>query len=127
MATVPHSSKTTGESPKSTYSFTLLLSGVDQINEAVEQALFAVGCDDALLGVSNGQPFLDFDREADSLQDAIRSAIEDVERNDLGIRVVRVAAPGEQTISLFNLVLSLRSDKQGNVELVEDMLRRLAK
>lgn len=72
------------------HAFTLVLSGVRELNESMEDALYEAGCDDALLGTRNGVPFLDFDREAASLADAIRSAIRAVERAGLGARVVRV-------------------------------------
>ncbi len=51
-------------------------------------AVFEAGCDDSSPGVCNGVVFVDFDREAESLRDAIESAVRDVER--AGYRVTRV-------------------------------------
>ncbi len=72
------------------YSFTLILSGLFDLTEAVCDALYEAGCGDALLGVRDGVVFLDFDRRADSFQDAVLGAIADVEGAGLGARVVRV-------------------------------------
>jgi hypothetical protein len=41
-------------------------------------ALYATGCDDGTLGTARGALFVDFHREAATLEDAIRAAIEDV-------------------------------------------------
>jgi predicted DNA-binding transcriptional regulator AlpA len=71
-----------------TYSFTLILSVADGITQEVEDALFEAGCDDALLGSRNGVLFLDFDREADSMEAAIISAIRDVRKAGLGVQRV---------------------------------------
>jgi predicted DNA-binding transcriptional regulator AlpA len=72
------------------YSFTLILSGVSGLPDEVVDALYEAGCDDALVGTRDGVVFLDFDREADSLREAVLSAIADVERANIGARVVRV-------------------------------------
>jgi hypothetical protein len=71
-----------------TYSFTLILAGSPTVNRALEDGLFEAGCDDALLGSRNGVTFLDFDREAASLEEAIDSAILDVE--SVGQKVKRI-------------------------------------
>lgn len=62
-----------------THTFTLILADSPEINDDLENALFEAGCDDALLGSRNGVTYLDFDREADTLRDAIESAIRDVQ------------------------------------------------
>ena len=41
--------------------------------------MFDAGCDDALVGSSEGAQFLDFDREAGSIEKAVLSAVADVE------------------------------------------------
>jgi hypothetical protein len=71
-----------------THSFRLTLAGVTEITTAMEDALFESGCDDAGLGRCDGVVSIDFDREADSLGDAIGSAVKDVER--AGFAVARV-------------------------------------
>ena len=73
-----------------TYTFTLVLSGFIELSEDVEDRLFESGCDDALLSFRDGVPYLDFDREEESLREAILSAIHDVEGADIGARVIRV-------------------------------------
>lgn len=83
-------SRAPGRKRQQANTFTLVLTGIRELNASVEDALYEAGCDDALLGTRNGVAFLDFDREAESLVDAIHSAIRDVERAGLGARVVRV-------------------------------------
>lgn len=77
----------------STHHFTLIVDGVDLQDESVVNGLFESGCDDALVGSADGVQFLDFDRDAASLGDAVLSAVADVERVD-GVQVVRVADAG---------------------------------
>lgn len=71
-----------------TYSFTLTLSGVSEITVAMADALFEAGCDDSSPSSSGGIVTIDFDRESESLGDAVGSAIRDVER--AGFKVARV-------------------------------------
>ncbi len=82
---------TTSEVP--TFQFTLLVDGPDIQGEDYLDALFEAGCDDALVGSTDGVQYLDFDREADSLSNAIMSAISDVE-TITGVEVVRIADAG---------------------------------
>ena len=72
--------------PRQTFDFTVILGGVPEITDDMADALCEAGCDNATLVVRNGVNFLGFDREADSLDEAIRSAIADVERAGLGLR-----------------------------------------
>jgi hypothetical protein len=69
------------------HSFTLIL-GTDpsQLETALPDALFEAGCDDALLGVADGIVYLDFDREAPSLREALSSAIRQVESANVRVR-----------------------------------------
>ena len=76
-----------------THHFTLIVDGADLQDESVVNGLFESGCDDALVGSTGGVQFLDFDRDAASLDEAVLSAVADVERMD-GIQVVRVADAG---------------------------------
>jgi len=73
-----------------TYPFTLVLSGPTDLCEDLEDRFFEAGCDDALLNFRDGVLYIDFDREAESMQEAILSAILDVESAGSGIRVIRV-------------------------------------
>jgi len=70
------------------YTFWLILSGDAVHGEQLEDELFESGCDDAVLGSRDGVTFLEFEREADTLADAILSAIANVQST--GAFVVRV-------------------------------------
>ena len=75
------------------YQFTLLVEGPDLQSDTAIEALFEAGCDDALVGRTDGVQYLDFDREAPSPETAILSAIVDVERLP-GVEVIRLAGGG---------------------------------
>lgn len=72
------------------WSFTLVLGESGNPASEIEDSLFEAGADDALLGVTNGVRFLDFDRVAPSFVDAVRSALADVETAGAGLHVVRI-------------------------------------
>lgn len=76
--------------------FTLIVDGPDL--EEVLDALFEAGCDDALVGSTDGILYLDFDREAESTESAILSAIADVESVP-GVKVIRLAGDGLVSMS----------------------------
>jgi predicted DNA-binding transcriptional regulator AlpA len=76
---------------KQTWSFSLVLGGIAEVTPEIEDALFSAGCDDALLAFTSGLATLDFDREADSFAAAVSSAMADVTRAGLEIRVLRLA------------------------------------
>ena len=65
-----------------TFSFRIRLADTDQIVDDMTQekllemsdAIFEAGCDDSTPGVSCGVVFVDFDREAKTLREAIESA-----------------------------------------------------
>lgn len=68
------------------HNFTLILSG--DVEKQLD-ALYEAGCDDATFGSVDGVPYAEFDREAPTLAQALRSAIADVESVP-GISVQRV-------------------------------------
>jgi hypothetical protein len=70
------------------FDFTLTLTGPDEFTVALADRLFEAGCDDASFGTTNGVHFGTFHREADSLGDAIGSAVKAAER--AGFAVARV-------------------------------------
>ncbi len=70
-----------------TYKFTLELRGVDEHIPDLEDKLYEANCDDALINFRNGIVSLDFDREALNMEDAIASAIKDVESSSLNVSV----------------------------------------
>ena len=73
--------------------FTLIVDGPDLQDDALIDSLFETGCDDAAIGRIDGIQYVDFDREAVSLDEAVLSAVTDVERIE-GVSVVRVADAG---------------------------------
>ena len=73
--------------------FTLIVDGPDLQDDAIIDRLFEAGCDDAAVGRIDGIQYVDFDREAASLDDAVLSAVTVVEHVD-GVSVVRVADAG---------------------------------
>ena len=62
------------------YHFTIVLAGRVELTEESADALFAAGCDDGTPGTCNEVFTIDFHREAPSLEQAIRSAIENVRK-----------------------------------------------
>jgi hypothetical protein len=73
------------------YNFTLVLQGINEQTEHLEDTLYESGCADALINFRDGTVYLDFDREAVTLEDAVISAISDVEGARLDIKVISVA------------------------------------
>ena len=69
-----------------TFEFKLVLSQVE-IGEAEADALYARSKDGTLI-TAEGVTYMDFDRRANSLDEAVRSAIADV--NAAGFRVTRI-------------------------------------
>lgn len=66
------------------YNFTLTLSGVTYETEGLEDALYESGCDDALICAYGNSVYIEFDRQADSLDEAISSAVENIESAGIG-------------------------------------------
>ena len=69
-----------------TFDFKLVLDQV-QIDEAEANALYG-RCKDGTLITAAGVTYMDFDRQANSLDEAVRSAIADI--NAAGFRVARI-------------------------------------
>ena len=74
------------------YEFTLILKGVRELTEDMADALYEVGCDDGTPGTCNGIGTIDFHREADSLESAIRSAIANVKLAGYEVERVEIEA-----------------------------------
>ena len=75
------------------YEFTLILKEPLELTEEIADELFEAGCDDGTPGTCNGVFFIDFHREANSLEEAIRSAIANVK--SVGYEVERVEIEAE--------------------------------
>src|SRR3990167_4839090 len=74
-----------------TYQFTLVLKNIDENTPNLEDSLYEAGCDDALINFRNGTVYLDFDRKASSLEQAVLSAIKNVESASINATVSAVA------------------------------------
>ncbi len=74
-----------------TYEFEVVLAGYEIMTVELGDALVAAGCDDSTTGSCNGEAFVAFDREALSLEEAIRSALADVRKAGVEPAEVRLA------------------------------------
>ena len=100
-----------------TYEFTLIVDGPDLQDEQRIDALYESGCDDALVGRSHGVQYLDFDREASSLEDSVLSAVAEVERVE-GVEVARRStgsprAPRRAWLTAARIVYRLMRPRRG--------------
>jgi hypothetical protein len=82
--------KSSTRSRQREFDFALIVGGVTELTQAVEDALFAAGCDDATLSIQYGLLYMDFSRAAESLEKAIFSAIHDIREAKIGAEVLRV-------------------------------------
>lgn len=72
-----------------TFSFTVITDGADIMTDESYKALLDAGCDDATIGSANGVQYVHFDRDAETLGEAVVSAIRAVE-SVKGVNVVDV-------------------------------------
>jgi len=82
--------------------FTLILSGVSDITSELADALYGATGGNIEFNMRDSVAFLEFDRTAASLHDAITSAITQVEGAGVGVRVVRVESDDANTIAKIN-------------------------
>jgi len=73
-----------------TYEFTLVLKNVEENTNRLEDSLYEAGCDDALINFRNGAVYLDFVRKAKSLEEAVISAIRNVQSASVDAEVASV-------------------------------------
>ena len=71
-----------------THEFCIIASGLDPEAEDFETRFLDAGCDDATVSFQKGHIIVDFTRDAESLDDAIASAVEDVQK--AGAKVIHV-------------------------------------
>jgi len=76
-----------------TYDFTVVLRATPELTEDLADRLYAAGCDDGTPGMCCGSTTIDFHRAAATLEEAIRSAIANV--NSAGCVVERVQIEAE--------------------------------
>jgi len=89
-----------------TFEFQIILADVDEMTEQISNELYEAGCRDGTPFSSEGVAAVGFARDARSLDDAVRSAIADVER--AGYSVTRVESPDQPVLSRINRELAHR-------------------
>jgi hypothetical protein len=62
-----------------TYEFDIVLKDVSEVTDDQADGLFAAGCEDSTLAACEGVAWIHFDREAPSLEEAIFSAVAQVQ------------------------------------------------
>ncbi len=85
-----------------THAFTLILSGVAEITPELADALYEATQGDVELNLRDGVAFLEFERTAPTLREAVTAAIREVEGADVGVRVVRVESEVANVIAKIN-------------------------
>jgi hypothetical protein len=80
------------------YSFEIVLQALREVTDDQADALCAAGCDDGTPTSSNGVAWVHFHREAPSLEEAIRSAVVQVQA--AGLRVAKVELDADSAVSL---------------------------
>ena len=73
-----------------TYRFTVILAGIGEISDDLAEALFEAGCDDGSPWSSQGVAAVGFDREAESFEQAVHSAIADVQKAGCHVAWVKI-------------------------------------
>jgi hypothetical protein len=75
-----------------TYEFSVVLAGLSSIDDDLVEALYEAGCDDGTPISSGGVAWIGFSRESASLEEAIRSAIADVQKAGCAAARVEIEA-----------------------------------
>ncbi len=73
-----------------TYEFDIVLKNVSESTDAHAEALFDVGCGDGTLVSRDGVTWVHFDRDAPSLEEAIRSAVNQIQSAGLAVAKVEL-------------------------------------
>ncbi len=80
------------------YEFDVVLKDVSELTDQQADELFASGCDDGTPAGCNGIFWVHFNREAASLEDAIRSAVMQI--RTAGFHVAKVELDADAAVSL---------------------------
>jgi hypothetical protein len=88
-----------------THRFRLILSGVADLTPELADSLYEATHGDIECNMRNGVAFLEVNRAARALRDAITSAIREVEEAGAGVRVARVESEAANTIAKINAEL----------------------
>lgn len=75
-----------------TYEFDVVLAGSTEVTAGQADALFAAGCSDGTPASYNEVAWIHFDREAPSLEEAIRSAVAQVRAAGLSVAKIELDA-----------------------------------
>lgn len=75
-----------------TYEFDVVLKGLAVVADDQADALYAAGCDDGTPASRDGVAWVHFDRVAPSLEEAIRSAIAQIQSAGLVVARVEITA-----------------------------------
>lgn len=89
--------RTEGAIDMKTYEFDVVLKGIAEITDVHADALFSVGCDDGTPVSSDGRAWIHFDRESNSLEEAIRSASRQVQ--SAGFLVAKVELDAKSAVA----------------------------
>jgi hypothetical protein len=81
-----------------TYQFDVALKDVSEVTDEQADLLFAAGCDDGTPASCNGLAWIHFDREATSLEEAIFSAMGQVQA--AGFVVSKVELEADAAVAL---------------------------
>ena len=81
-----------------TYEFDVFLKDTAEITDEQADTLFEAGCDDGTPASCNGLAWIHFDREAGSLEEAIRSAI--VQVRSAGFTVAKIELDANAAVAL---------------------------
>jgi hypothetical protein len=82
-----------------TYEFDLILKDVTEITDDLADALYAAGCDDGSPASSGGVAWVHFDRTAATLEDALRSALANVQAAGMVVARVEIGADAAAALS----------------------------
>lgn len=85
-----------------THTFTLIISGVAEITPELADALYSATNGDIEMNLRDGLVFLEFERKASTLREAVTGAIREVEGANVGVRVVRVESEAANDIAKIN-------------------------
>lgn len=70
------------------FDFKIAVTGITELTEEVENALFEAGCDDATISWVHDHAWLQFTREANSFEEAVQTAFDDIRSANVGSDVV---------------------------------------
>lgn len=83
-----------------TYEFDVVLKAVTEITDDQAEQLFAAGCDDGTPASCNGVAWVHFDREAISLEEAIRLAVSQTQAAGFVVSKVELAVDAAASLGV---------------------------